>query len=121
MVRNLIRLHLGTHRVRLGTRGSSVKRDPEESTAFEPFGQMPSPVTGNSEGTGLGLAVSRELARGMGGDVAVASEVGAGSTFTLTVPHCAVNAGLKRPHIPKRPFRSPRYCRAGDASDAMLA
>ncbi len=41
-------------------------------------------------GTGIGLAVSRKLARLMGGDITVDSEVGEGSTFTvtLTVPVC---------------------------------
>ena len=37
-------------------------------------------------GTGLGLALSRRLARMMGGDVTVASEPGKGSVFTLRVP-----------------------------------
>jgi signal transduction histidine kinase len=36
--------------------------------------------------SGLGLAISRELARGMGGELAVTSELGVGSTFMLTLP-----------------------------------
>jgi PAS domain S-box-containing protein len=55
---------------------------------FDPFVQVrDSQVRDPSrQGVGLGLAISRELARAMGGDLAVRSRVGEGSTFTLTIP-----------------------------------
>jgi PAS domain S-box-containing protein len=61
---------------------------PAEKVAaiFEPFVQLGRSRTSQHEGTGLGLAISRDLARAMGGDVTVASTVGSGSTFTLTLP-----------------------------------
>jgi signal transduction histidine kinase len=43
---------------------------------------MPRPRS-DSAGTGLGLAMTRKLARMMGGDVTVASEAGKGSVFTV--------------------------------------
>lgn len=53
---------------------------------FEPFVQANRTLRSSKEGVGLGLAISRELARGMGGELVVESTVGAGATFTLTLP-----------------------------------
>jgi len=52
---------------------------------FEAFVQADSSVTRRFGGTGLGLDISRRFARLMGGDIVVASEVGRGSTFTVTI------------------------------------
>ena len=53
---------------------------------FEPFVQLGVPVHGQRDGVGLGLSISRMLARGMGGELSAESEVGAGSTLTLGLP-----------------------------------
>jgi signal transduction histidine kinase len=53
---------------------------------FEPFVQLGQRPASPQEGVGLGLAISRDLARGLGGDLTVSSREGEGSTFVLTLP-----------------------------------
>jgi PAS domain S-box-containing protein len=53
---------------------------------FEPFVQVDARLTRGEGGVGLGLAISRDLARGMGGNLSAASRLGEGSTFTLRLP-----------------------------------
>ncbi|MES2522945.1 MAG: PAS domain-containing sensor histidine kinase [Gemmatimonadota bacterium] len=53
---------------------------------FEPFVQISSGLSRSHEGAGLGLAISRDLVRGMGGDLSAASVSGEGSTFTIALP-----------------------------------
>jgi signal transduction histidine kinase len=55
-------------------------------TIFDPFVQAESGHSRTREGSGLGLTISRRLARLMGGDLTVSSELGKGSRFTLWLP-----------------------------------
>jgi signal transduction histidine kinase len=59
------------------------------ASVFEPFVQAGRSAEEQQQGVGLGLAISRELARAMGGDLTVESAVAQGSTFTLRVPRAA--------------------------------
>jgi PAS domain S-box-containing protein len=56
---------------------------------FEPFVQLDRALGNPREGVGLGLAISRDLARGMQGDLTVESIPGKGSTFTVSLKRAA--------------------------------
>jgi signal transduction histidine kinase len=76
-----------THvRVRVADSGRGIS--PEKlASIFQPFVQIDRQLTAESQqGVGLGLAISRDLARGMGGDLMVESVEDQGSTFTLLLP-----------------------------------
>jgi hypothetical protein len=68
--------------VRVTDTGGGIEED-KLSGIFEPFVQVDSGTTRAKEGSGLGLTISRRLARLMGGDLTVKSELGKGSAFTL--------------------------------------
>ena len=71
--------------VRVSDSGVGIPSTKIESI-FEPFVQLGSRPANPSVGLGLGLSISRDLARGMGGDLKAASETGNGATFTLLLP-----------------------------------
>ncbi len=72
-------------------------RPDDMARLFTPFTHVLNPLTRSPDGTGLGLAIVRRLAELHGGTVAVTSDVGRGSCFSLWLPwHAAIEARLSR-------------------------
>ncbi len=84
-------------RIRVRDTGRGI---PDEKLAdiFDPFMQVDQRLARTNQGVGLGLAISRDLARGMSGELTVTSTMGTGSEFTLTLPLC-VSAPAERPAV----------------------
>ena len=66
--------------------------DEKQQAIFDPFVQLHRDFRRTTEGAGLGLSISRDLAKGMGGDLRVRSVEGKGSSFTLTLPRPAADS-----------------------------
>ncbi|CAN5755091.1 hypothetical protein BH23GEM5_BH23GEM5_07390 [soil metagenome] len=80
-------------------------------SVFEPFVQVEGGSVLTRGGTGLGLTISRRLARLMGGDLTVRSRLGQGSCFTLWLP--AVTPEIAEPAWPSRPSEIPGLSEVG--------
>lgn len=71
----------------------------EQQLLFEEFKRLDH--NGSIDGVGLGLAISLRLARALGGDIRLSSEVGAGATFTLLLPHAQQAADAPPSVVPE--------------------
>lgn len=92
------------------------------TSIFDPFVQAESGHSRSREGSGLGLTISRRLARLMGGDLTVKSEVGKGSTFSLWLPaDTTVKEVEHTPTIASQGVAVPREVEGlGNVGSAML-
>jgi signal transduction histidine kinase len=87
---------------------------------FDPFVQVERGHTRQSEGSGLGLTISRRLARLMRGDLTVRSEVGKGSVFTLWLPAVSGAAREAARRRAESPDSTPRLQGLAEAGEALL-
>ena len=85
--------------IRVRDTGPGIPRDRWEEI-FDPFVQVGRSSAERRQGVGLGLAISRELARMMEGELVVESVVGQGSTFILTLPQVQTPSTAEGPGAP---------------------
>ena len=115
------RLHGGPKWVYLRVRDTGVGIQPQHlPLIFDPFVQAETGHTRTSEGSGLGLTISRRLARLMGGDLTVQSQPGAGSVFTLWLPACMPKSDLARPDWQAAPDEIPRLRGVADLGELLV-
>ena len=93
-----IRVEVGEQHVDIAVSDTGIGVPADQlDRIFEPFVQAKRALQASDRGVGLGLAISRQFARAMAGELTVKSVVGEGSTFTLTLPRARRSAGETAP------------------------
>lgn len=72
--------------IRFADNGPGLAEDVSKSSLFRPFSRSAHADKGRQPGIGLGLALSRDMARSIGGDLALEKSDSSGTTFLLTLP-----------------------------------
>ena len=89
-------------------------------TIFDPFVQVEGGRARSREGSGLGLTISRRLARLMKGDISVRSTVGVGSVFTLWLPDATVAAKETAKWQAESPDTAARLLGVGEVGKVLI-
>jgi CheY-like chemotaxis protein len=95
----------GTLRIKVEDSGCGIGEE-DLKRIMSPYEKVNSKEARNG-GTGIGLALCKQLAKAMGGELSVASTLGVGSTFTVTMPGVKISAGVSGADSEAMPAAAP--------------